>query len=269
MSKTVDIRVPDIGDFVKVPVIEILAQPGDAIEAEESLITLESDKATMEVPAPHSGTLVTLTVKEGDELSEGDVIGSMEITEDADAADDDAADDATPAPQADSPKADEAVDAPAEATPPSEPAPAPTSQPPAAPSQPFAELSTPAHQTPHAAPGVRKLARELGISLAGIAGTGRKGRITDEDLAGAIKAQSAGGGVGGLELASAPEVDFASFGPVETVALSRIKKISGPALHRNWVSIPHVTHNLAKPTSPTWKTSGKPKKTPPLRPVPR
>jgi pyruvate dehydrogenase E2 component (dihydrolipoamide acetyltransferase) len=241
MSKTVDIRVPDIGDFVKVPVIEILAQPGDAIEAEESLITLESDKATMEVPAPHSGTLVTLTVKEGDELSEGDVIGSMEITEDADAADDDAADDATPAPQADSPKADEAVDAPAEATPPSEPAPAPTSQPPAAPSQPFAELSTPAHQTPHAAPGVRKLARELGISLAGIAGTGRKGRITDEDLAGAIKAQSAGGGVGGLELASAPEVDFASFGPVETVALSRIKKISGPALHRNWVSIPHVT----------------------------
>ena len=246
MSKTIEIRVPDIGDFVKVPVIEILAQPGDTIEAEESLITLESDKATMEVPAPHTGTLVELTVKEGDELSEGDVIGSMEIGEGANEDNDEASvagdsTDAKPTPEsAPTPPSNSATatatadggggeagsDADSNAHP--------------APDQPFAELTTPASQVPHAAPGVRKLARELGIALDGITGTGRKGRITDEDLSAAIKARMGGGGAG-LAVAPAPEVDHASFGPVETVALSRIKKISGPALHRNWVSIPHVT----------------------------
>lgn len=235
MSKIVDIQVPAIGDFVKVPVIEILANPGDAIEAEQSLITLESDKATMEVPAPYSGTLLELTVKEGDELSEGDVIGKMEI-----AGEDDLASEApTAAPaEAEKPKDEEAKPAPAPALPESEPAQASTQL--APPDRPFAELATPASDVPHASPGVRKLARELGIGLEGITGTGRKGRITDEDLSAAIKARMSGGG-SGLAVAAPPAVDFASFGPTETVALSRIKKISGPALHRNWVSIPHVT----------------------------
>ncbi len=241
MSKIIDISVPAIGDFVKVPVIEILASPGDIIEAEQSLITLESDKATMEVPAPHSGKLIELTVKEGDELSEGDVIGKMEV-----AGEGEETDSATPAEET---PASEPSPAEPEAQTISAPQPKPQTQvqPQASteiapvPDRPFADLATSASDVPHAAPGVRKLARELGISLDGITGTGRKGRITDEDLSAAIKARMSGGGAAGLAVAPAPSVDFASFGPVETVALSRIKKISGPALHRNWVSIPHVT----------------------------
>lgn len=233
MSKIVDIRVPAIGDFVKVPVIEILASPGDAIEAEQSLITLESDKATMEVPAPHSGTLIELTVKEGDELSEGDVIGKMEIK---------GSSDEVSAPEASAPEP-VAIEAPTQPVPAKvtaqQPA-SPSASETVAPSRPFAELATPASDVAHASPGVRKLARELGLSLDGITGTGRKGRITDEDLSAAIKARMSGGG-SGLSVAAQPQVDFASFGPIETLALSRIKKISGPALHRNWVSIPHVT----------------------------
>ncbi len=240
MSKIIDISVPAIGDFVKVPVIEILASPGDSIEAEQSLITLESDKATMEVPAPHSGQLIELTVKEGDELSEGDVIGKMEVAGEAE--------DAQPEPTTET-KAPEAVSEPepqdAEVTqkaPPSKPEAeaTPQTQQAPVPDRPFADIATSASDVPHAAPGVRKLARELGISLDGLTGTGRKGRITDEDLSAAIKARMSGDG-SGLAVAAAPVVDFASFGPIETVALSRIKKISGPALHRNWVSIPHVT----------------------------
>ncbi len=240
MSKIVDIQVPAIGDFVKVPVIEILANPGDAIEAEQSLITLESDKATMEVPAPHSGTLIELTVKEGDELSEGDVIGKMEIAGE----DDQAAE--TPAVEVEKEEVEakevdsEQVPAAAVSSSKPESESAPTTTELAPPDRPFAELSKPASDVPHASPGVRKLARELGIGLEGITGTGRKGRITDEDLSAAIKARMSGGGPG-LAVAAPPAVDFASFGPIETVALSRIKKISGPALHRNWVSIPHVT----------------------------
>lgn len=246
MSKTIEIRVPDIGDFVKVPVIEILASAGDQIEAEQSLITLESDKATMEVPAPFTGTLLELTVSEGDELTEGDVIGRMEIASDDDSDDSQSSDadtDAAPADAAEKSDVETSHQATAQVetfaneggTTESQAAgQVPT------PAEPFAEMDVPASDLPHASPGVRKLARELGISLEGITGTGRKGRISDEDLSAAIKSQMGGGGAG-LAVAATPVVDFASFGPVETVALSRIKKISGPALHRNWISIPHVT----------------------------
>ena len=232
MSKVIEIRVPDIGDFVKVPVIEILASPGDSIEAEQSLITLESDKATMEVPAPASGTLVTLTVKEGDELSEGDVIGTMEISsEEGTVADE------VPAPE---PVEETQPDVAATETSSISPTPSQDTERTSASSEPFADMGVPASDLPHASPGVRKLARELGIGLDGIVGTGRKGRITDEDLTQQIKARMNGGGAG-LAVASAPVIDFSTFGEIETVALSRIKKISGPSLHRNWVSIPHVT----------------------------
>ncbi len=232
MSKVIEIRVPDIGDFVKVPVIEILASPGDSIEAEQSLITLESDKATMEVPAPASGTLVTLTVKEGDELSEGDVIGTMEISsEEGTVADE------VPAPE---PVEETQPDVAATETSSISPTPSQDTERTSASSEPFADMGVPVSDLPHASPGVRKLARELGIGLDGIVGTGRKGRITDEDLTQQIKARMNGGGAG-LAVASAPVIDFSTFGEIETVALSRIKKISGPSLHRNWVSIPHVT----------------------------
>lgn len=238
MSKIIEIKVPDIGDFVKVPVIELLVSPGESIEAEQSLITLESDKATMEVPAPATGTLVTLTVKEGDELSEGDVIGTMELASETSASADDSDEPASPAPAQATPQSN-TTEVPAEVEKPQLAATEPSEKS-HAPAEPFAELGVAASELPHASPGVRKLARELGISLDGIVGTGRKGRITDEDLTQQIKSRLSGGG-SGLAVASQPVVDFASFGEIETVDLSRIKKISGPALHRNWVSIPHVT----------------------------
>lgn len=256
MSKTVEIRVPDIGDFVKIPVIEILASAGDRIEAEQSLITLESDKATMEVPAPFTGTLLELTVSEGDELTEGDVIGRMEIASDEDSDDFQPGDAGTSdAPAAASAAEKRDVETSHQASTQTETfaneggttakgsASSTTSQAVGqvpTPAEPFAEMDVPASDLPHASPGVRKLARELGISLEGITGTGRKGRITDEDLSAQIKSKMGGGGAG-LAVAAAPAVDFANFGEVETLPLSRIQKISGPALHRNWVSIPHVT----------------------------
>lgn len=257
MSKTVEIRVPDIGDFVKVPVIEILASAGDQIEAEQSLITLESDKATMEVPAPFTGTLLELTVSEGDELTEGDVIGRMEIASDEDSDDSSSGEADTSTAPAAAPAAEksdvetshqasaqvETVANEGGTTAQGSASSATESQTAGqvpAPAEPFAEMDVPASDLPHASPGVRKLARELGISLEGITGTGRKGRITDEDLSAQIKSKMGGGGAG-LAVAAAPAVDFASFGEVEALPLSRIQKISGPALHRNWVSIPHVT----------------------------
>ena len=221
MSKTIDIRVPAIGDFVKIPVIEILVAEGDTVEAEQSLITLESDKATMEVPAPASGKLLSLSVKLGDELSEGDVIGQMAVADDTGA---EAAPAAAPAPVA-------------------EPAPAvPAASTPAPTTAPYADQRRPSSELPPASPGVRKLARELGVDLGSIVGSGRNGRITDEDVHQRLKQQMAGGGGGAaLGIAPAPAVDFSQFGSIESQPLSRIQKISGPALHRNWVSIPHVT----------------------------
>lgn len=228
MSKTIDIRVPAIGDFVKIPVIEVLVAEGDTIEAEQSLITLESDKATMEVPAPHDGELVTLTVKVGDELSEGDVIGTMTVAGEA-------ASEPEPAPEPEPEQAQEA--APAVPSQTSE-QPAAT---PAAPSKPYADMPARSDTLPHASPGVRKLAREMGIDLASVTGTGRNGRITDEDVHQQLKAKLSGDGVAMPGLAPPPSVDFSQFGEIEHEPLSRIQKISGPALHRNWVSIPHVT----------------------------
>lgn len=227
MSKTIDIRVPAIGDFVKIPVIEVLVTEGDALEAEQSLITLESDKATMEVPAPSDGVLTSLTVKVGDELSEGDVIGTMTVAE------------AESAPEA-------PTQAESEPKPNPEPAAAKAAEPAAdrvtTPSKPYADMGPAVGELPPASPGVRKLAREMGIDLATIQGTGRKGRITDDDLHQQLKQRLSGGGGAALPgLAAAPQVDFSQFGAVEHEPLSRIQKISGPALHRNWVSIPHVT----------------------------
>jgi pyruvate dehydrogenase E2 component (dihydrolipoamide acetyltransferase) len=237
----IEVKVPDIGDFKDVPVIEVLVKPGDVVKKDDSLITLESDKATMEVPAPSGGTVKELRVKVGDKVSEGSAIALLEGAEPAKA----------PAAAKPAPAAAAAAPAPSAPAAPTAAAPAPSAAPreTAAPSRPEAE---PLREgaPPHASPGVRRFARELGVDLAIVKGSGPKGRILKEDiqdfvkrsLAGGAPAQAAGGaGLGELGLPAWPKVDFAKFGPVETQPRTRIQKISGPALARNWVMIPHVT----------------------------
>jgi len=234
----VDITVPDIGDFADVAVIELLVKPGDTVKAEQSLITVESDKASMEIPSSHAGVVKELKVKVGDKVSKGSLIAVVE-----------AAGGAAPAAAAAAAPA-----APAAA--PAVPAEAPARQVPTAALPPH-EPSAPSGQLPHASPSVRKFARELGVPLAEVKGSGPKGRITQEDVQGFVKGvmagdvrtqaaaakapAAAGGALPGL--LPWPQVDFAKFGPVERKDLSRIKKISGANLHRNWVMIPHVTNN--------------------------
>jgi|SRR5579859_8125085 len=240
MGSLRDVLVPDIGDFKNIPVIEVLVKPGDSVKAEDSLITLESDKATMEVPAPFAGVIKELKIKPGDKVSEGAAILSIEIS-------DTAAPATSPAPAA--PQKPAVAPAPASVAqapaPAAAPAPAPVSQT-AAP----APINEEGFSLAHASPSVRRFARELGVDLGRVKGSGPKERILKEDISGFVKAalaQTSGGSGGGtglsLGLPAWPQVDFAKFGPVETQALSRIKKISGPFLHRNWVSIPHVTQN--------------------------
>ncbi len=242
-SATIEVRVPDIGDFKDVAVIELLVKVGDTIKVEQSLFTVESDKASMEIPSPAAGVLKELKVKIGDTVNIGDLVAVLEGAAGASA----------PAAAAAAPAAQPAA----------APAPAPTAAAPAS-----AAAAVPAHQPgtptaglPHASPSVRKFARELGVPLAEVKGTGPKGRITQDDvqgftravMAGAVQTQAqaakapaagSGGGSGaGLDLLPWPKVDFSKFGTVERKDLSRIKKISGANLHRNWVMIPHVTNN--------------------------
>lgn len=231
-----EIQVPDIGDASNVDVIEVLVSVGDEITADQGLITLETDKATMEVPAPFAGKLLSLTVKVGDKVSQGSVIATIETTSVATVS-------AGAAPAA---VAQAAVPAPVSAA----PVAAPASRPPV-PHHPSAgaPVSTGAV---HASPAVRRLAREFGVDLTQVTGSGRKGRIMKEDVQAYVKyelsrpkataATSVGAGNGGgLQVIAAPKVDFSKFGEVEEIPLSRIQKISGPNLHRNWVTIPHVT----------------------------
>jgi pyruvate dehydrogenase E2 component (dihydrolipoamide acetyltransferase) len=235
MGSLRDILVPDIGDFKNIPVIEVLVKPGDTVKAEDSLITLESDKATMEVPAPFAGVVKELKIKPGDKVSEGVAILSLEISEGA----------AALAPAAAAAQMPASAPAPAPAAP--TPAPAATAAPTP---QVAAAINEEGFSRAHASPSVRRFARELGVDLGRVKGSGPKERILKEDIAGFVKtalAQPSGGSGGGaglsLGLPAWPQVDFAKFGPVENLALSRIKRISGPVLHRNWVSIPHVTQN--------------------------
>ena len=243
----VEVKVPDIGDFSEVAVIELLVKPGDSVKAEQSLITVESDKASMEIPSSHAGVVKELKVKLGDKVKEGSLVLMLE------------SDAAAPAVAAPAPAAAPAA-APVVAT---APAPAPAQA--SAPAPMAASVAAPAHNPtvapaaglPHASPSVRKFARELGVPLDEVQGSGPKGRITAEDvqqftqsvMSGAkqTKAQAAkapaGGSGAGLDLLPWPKVDFAKFGPIETKPLSRIKKISAQNLSRNWVMIPAVTYH--------------------------
>ena len=234
----VEVKVPDIGDFKEVEVIEVMVKVGDTIKVDQSLVTVESDKASMEIPSSHAGVIKELKVKLGDKVAEGTLL----LVVDADGAA------AAPAPAA------ESKSAPAPA--PAAPAPAPAAESKPAPAAaPAAAAPTPAVPgpagLPHASPSVRKFARELGVDLTRVAGSGPKGRITQEDVQNFVKGVMSGpvstgsaskGGSGvGLDLLPWPSLDFSKFGETELLALSRIKKISGPNLHRNWVMIPHVT----------------------------
>jgi pyruvate dehydrogenase E2 component (dihydrolipoamide acetyltransferase) len=246
----VEVKVPDIGDFKDVEVIEVLVKPGDAVTKDQSLITVESDKASMEIPSSHAGVVGQMRVKLGDKVSQGSPLLLLETDAVAAAA-------AAPAPAV-----NEAAPAAPAAPPVNEAAPAATT-PAAPPAKPLPTAALPQLEpaparagVPHASPAIRKLARELGVPLDELAGSGPKGRITQDDVRAFVKAVMAGGvqtraqaarapaGGGGLPgLLPWPQVDFAKFGPVERVEMSRIKKLSGPNLHRNWVTIPHVTNH--------------------------
>jgi pyruvate dehydrogenase E2 component (dihydrolipoamide acetyltransferase) len=235
-----DVLVPDIGDFTDVPIIEILVSPGDTIAQEDPLVTLESDKATMDVPSPLEGVVQEIKVSVGDTVSEGTLLLTVTAP---DAAEEEQAKEslAEPAEQ------ETAEEEPKTSEPPAAPA-AEAAEPAAAP-EPAAQSDAP----PYASPGTRRLARELGVDLAQVTGSGRKGRITGDDVrafkegggtpAEAAPAAAPSGGDSGLELLPWPSIDFSKYGEVEVLPLSRIRKISGANLARNWVRIPHVTHN--------------------------
>ena len=228
-AATIDVTVPDIGDFKDVPVIEVLVKVGDTVEAEQPLVTLESDKATMDVPSPAAGKITQLIAKVGDKVSMGALIAKLDA--------------GGPAAQI-SPEQDDEAEAKEEedaAEAPQTSPVAPRDLPP-----PLTPASGPAKvdfSGVFAGPAVRRLARELDLDLNTVKGTGEKGRITREDVKAALsRGAAAVAPAGGGALPAIPAVDFAKFGPVETVPLSRIKRISGPRLHASWVNVPHVTH---------------------------
>ena len=236
MSQTVEVKVPDIGDFSDIPVIEIGVKVGDTIAIDDSLVTLESDKATMDVPSSVAGVVKEIKVALGDRVSQGAVVAVVELTDSAAAVAPVAATKPEPAPVA--------APAPAAAPAPIVPTPVAAASVPATPLQVATGL--------HASPSVRQFARELGVDLAKVSASGPKKRILKEDVtafvkgvmtAGPATAPAAASLGGGLDLLPWPKIDFSKFGPIETQPLSRIKKISGQNLARNWVMIPAVTYH--------------------------
>ena len=250
MSQLLEIKVPDIGDYQDVPVIEVHIKPGDRVEKEQSLITLESDKATMDVPSSHAGIVKEVKVKVGDSISEGGLVLLLEPSDASASAASSAPVPPTPAPQA-------APAAPVQKTvaPPAAPIPTPAvvSAPTSTPAPARAEPASSIDGASHASPSVRKFARELGVMIAQVKGTGPKGRISQEDVQAFVKSvmsgasapanQNSGGSLGGLNLLPWPKVDFSKFGETERQPLSRIKKLSAANLARNWVMIPAVTYH--------------------------
>ncbi len=258
-AEQIEIPLPDIGDFADIPVVEVLVKIGDSVEVDQSIVTLESEKATMEIPSPAAGTVTAVHIKAGDKVNQGDLLLTLEGAAQTASAD---------APDAPSAEEAEAAQAPAASA-------KPDSRPPqAAPSasgqgsqatstsrapgeaerrkapilpRPADMQAIASGRTPHASPAIRRFARELGVDLAQVKGSGRKGRILKDDVQAYVKKTLTAGGptaaVGGMpfQLPVAPEVDFSKFGAVETQPLSRIKKLSGTHLHRAWLSVPHVT----------------------------
>ena len=219
MAATIEVKVPDIGDFKDVPVIEIHVKPGDTIKADDPLVTLESDKATMDVPADRDGTVEAVLVKLGDKVGEGVAVVTLK------AADGEAP--VTPPPSVIA----QQEPTPAAVAPAARPAPAP------------AAAADPGMA--HASPSVRRLARELEVDLAKVKGTGEKGRVTKDDVKAFLRgpaAPAAAAPSGGMGIPEIPAQDFSKFGAIESKPLARIKRLSGPHLHRSWLNVPHVTH---------------------------
>lgn len=254
MAENITVVVPDIGDFDEVEVVEVLVAAGDAVEAEQPLISLESDKATMEVPSSHAGVIEKVLVDVGDHVSEGSAIVELAASK---AEKEDSGPPAAQVPDSPEPASAPEVEAnpEPEPEPQPEPEPATAASPAAAPgagrSEPpisFEAVDAASSGLPYASPSVRRFARELGVDLMHVKGSGRKGRIVHSDVQGHVKgvmqqkptAVAAGSG---MAVAALPKVDFSKYGPVEAQPLSRIKKISGANLHRNWVTIPHVTQH--------------------------
>lgn len=228
-----DITVPDLGDFKDVEVIDVLVKAGDKIEVDTPLITLETEKATMDVPSTAAGVVKSVAIKKGDRVSKGNVIVQVEGAAGGE-------EKAAPAAPAASP-------APPKSAPPAEPATAKAPEAPAAPAPAPAARTAPitineaGFATAHASPSVRKFARELGVDLGSVKGTGIKGRVTPDDVKAWVKqALKSGAPAGGGALPKVPEVDFAKFGTVEVKPLGRIQKISGPRLQASWLNVPHV-----------------------------
>jgi len=239
-----EIRIPDLEGETDVAVVEIYVSPGDEIEPETPIISLESEKAVMDVPSPLSGTISAIKISEGDTVNAGDVIALVEVTPKAETRD-------TPS---SAPPASRAVEneLPADLSDSVSPIPpsssqktAPSEKSSTTPRPPSPQLSPTRQQqlrSPyHATPSLRAFARELGVDLASVSGSGPKGRITREDVTNLVKKTMSGSGASGFALPPIPSADFAAFGEIESVPLSRIQKISGPHLHRNWIGVPHVT----------------------------
>ena len=256
MSNPIEVKVPDIGDYKNIPVIEIFVKVGDTVAVEDTLITLESDKATLDVPSSHAGIVKEIKVKVGDKISEGSVVVVLEVANSADAPS------AKPTPAAQTDTAGNTTPvAPAVATeaPPAASIPIPVERELLA--LPILDADTypkqPASKTAYASPSVRQFARELDVNLDNVTGTGPKNRILQDDVRAYIKAVMNGAAAcptpnvaqsstslgGGLDLLPWPQIDFSKFGDIDVQPLSRIKKISGQNLSRNWVMIPHVTNN--------------------------
>ena len=234
MAEIKDIIVPDIGDFEGVEVIEILVTSGETIGVEDPIVSLESDKAAMEIPSPFAGTVKEVKVNIGDKVSQGDLLLTIEAS-DENKLEESRIEDAIPA-------AEEALPA-AETPAPAAPAPAPAPAAPARRPSPTAsmKIDEEGFKRAHASPSVRKFARELGADLSKMTGSGNKGRILKDDVKAWVKQTLSQGTQGGLGVEPMPEIDFSQFGEIETQELTRINKLTGKFLHRNWVTIPHVT----------------------------
>ena len=252
MTSVKEVVVPDIGDFKDVDVIEVLVSPGDQIKVEDPLITLETDKATMDVPSPYAGVVKEVKIKVGDKVSQGVAVALLEADESVSEAESAA----QPQAAANEPEASAVAEGPAAEAPVPRAA-APTPPAPAAAPSTAARLTPPPTLPPpversgaaraHASPSVRAFARELGVDLTQVQGTGRKGRILQQDVQAFVKQRlshpGAAAPAAGYVLPAMPEIDFSKFGTIELQPLSRIKKIAGPHLHRSWVLLPHVTQH--------------------------
>lgn len=236
MAEIKDILVPDIGDFDGVEVIEIMVTAGDAINIEDPIVSLESDKAAMEIPSPFAGTVKEIKVNLGDQVSEGSLLITIEASESSaiPAEESAASEEAKPAaPESPAPAPVAAPAVPAQAPQASTPRPSPTAS---------IKINEEGFKNAHASPAVRKFARELGADLSQMSGSGNKGRILKEDVKNWVKQTlSQGATRGGLGVEPMPEIDFSQFGDIEIHELTRINKLTGKFLHRNWVTIPHVT----------------------------